>query len=305
MGKKQHKNQVKVQIPEYRTIREIVVKGTAAGGNKKQFMFLDKNKETQEINYNQTWKLISTLGTYIFSKGLKKGAKIALVSENVIEWAFAYYAILVGGNVCVPMDAKLPNEDLEDQLVRCGCDALIYSDKFADLAESVKGNSAITIKEYLPMDKFEEYYAAGEALIANGDDSFDKVEIEPDDLACICYTSGTTGKSKGVMLTHRNIASDCTSSCRVLTGRHAIAFLPLHHTLSWVSALYATYIVVEWGYLCDSLKDIQKDIVNIKPYNFTAFRLLLKRYTIKSGKPHAKWARKNCSKRALKSAISS
>lgn len=300
MGKKQHKNQVKVEIPEYRTIREIVVKGTAAGGNKKQFMFLDKNKEMQEINYNQTWKLISTLGTYFFSKGLKKGAKIALISENVIEWAFAYYAILVGGNVCVPMDAKLPNEDLEDQLVRCGCDALIYSDKFADLAESVKGNSAITIKEYFPMDKFEEYYAAGEALIANGDDSFDKVEIKPDDLACICYTSGTTGKSKGVMLTHRNIASDCTSSCRVLTGRHAIAFLPLHHTLSWVSALYATYIVVEWGYLCDSLKDIQKDIVNIKPYNFTGVPLVVETIYDKIWKTARKMGKEELLKKGLK-----
>lgn len=300
MGKKQHKNQVKVEIPEYRTIREIVVKGTAAGGNKKQFMFLDKNKEMQEINYNQTWKIISTLGTYFFSKGLKKGAKIALISENVIEWAFAYYAILVGGNVCVPMDAKLPNEDLEDQLVRCGCDALIYSDKFADLAESVKGNSAITIKEYFPMDKFEEYYAAGEALIANGDDSFDKVEIKPDDLACICYTSGTTGKSKGVMLTHRNIASDCTSSCRVLTGRHAIAFLPLHHTLSWVSALYATYIVVEWGYLCDSLKDIQKDIVNIKPYNFTGVPLVVETVYDKIWKTARKMGKEELLKKGLK-----
>lgn len=300
MKKKMHKNEVKVVIPEYETIREIVVKGTAAGGDRKQFMFLDKNKEMKEINYNQTWKLISSLGTYFFSKGLKGGKKIALISENVIEWAFAYYAILVGGNVCVPMDAKLSHDDLEDQLIRCDCDGIVYSGKFAGFAESLKSNSAINTKEYFCMDNFEEYYAEGEKLIAGGDDSFEKVEINPDDLACICYTSGTTGKSKGVMLTHRNIASNCSASCRVLTGRHAIAFLPLHHTLSWVSALYATYIVTEWGYLCDSLKDIQKDIVKIKPYNFTGVPLVVETIYDKVWKTARKMGKEELLKKGLK-----
>ena len=295
-----HKNEVKVVIPEYETIREIVVKGTAAGGDRKQFMFLDKNKEMKEINYNQTWKLISYLGTYFFSKGLKGGKKIALISENVIEWAFAYYAILVGGNVCVPMDAKLSHDDLEDQLIRCDCDGIVYSGKFAGFAESLKSNPAINTKEYFCMDNFEEYYAEGEKLIAGGDDSFEKVEINPDDLACICYTSGTTGKSKGVMLTHRNIASNCSASCRVLTGRHAIAFLPLHHTLSWVSALYATYIVTEWGYLCDSLKDIQKDIVKIKPYNFTGVPLVVETIYDKVWKTARKMGKEDLLKKGLK-----
>lgn len=300
MKKKMHKNEVKVVIPEYETIREIVVKGTAAGGDRKQFMFLDKNKEMKEINYNQTWKLISYLGTYFFSKGLKGGKKIALISENVIEWAFAYYAILVGGNVCVPMDAKLSHDDLEDQLIRCDCDGIVYSGKFAGFAESLKSNPAINTKEYFCMDNFEEYYAEGEKLIAGGDDSFEKVEINPDDLACICYTSGTTGKSKGVMLTHRNIASNCSASCRVLTGRHAIAFLPLHHTLSWVSALYATYIVTEWGYLCDSLKDIQKDIVKIKPYNFTGVPLVVETIYDKVWKTARKMGKEDLLKKGLK-----
>ena len=300
MKKKMHKNEVKVVIPEYETIREIVVKGTAAGGDRKQFMFLDKNKEMKEINYNQTWKLISSLGTYFFSKGLKGGKKIALISENVIEWAVAYYAILVGGNVCVPMDAKLSHDDLEDQLIRCDCDGIVYSGKFAGFAESLKSNPAINTKEYFCMDNFEEYYAEGEKLIAGGDDSFEKVEINPDDLACICYTSGTTGKSKGVMLTHRNIASNCSASCRVLTGRHAIAFLPLHHTLSWVSALYATYIVTEWGYLCDSLKDIQKDIVKIKPYNFTGVPLVVETIYDKVWKTARKMGKEELLKKGLK-----
>lgn len=300
MKNKTHKNQVKVTIPEYQTIREIIVKGTAAGGDKKQFMFLDKNKELKEVNYNQTWDNMSRLGTYFFSKGLKNGKKIAIISDNIIEWAFAYYAILVGGNVCVPMDAKLNDDDLEDQIIRCGCEGLVYSPRFADFAESLKGKAGVPEMEYFSTDNFDEYYAAGAELIKNGDDSFDKVEIKPDDLACICYTSGTTGKSKGVMLTHRNVASDCTSSCRVLTGRHAIAFLPLHHTLSWVSALYATYIVTEWGYLCNSLMDIQKDIVKFQPYNFTGVPLVVETIYDKIWKTARKMGKEELLKKGLK-----
>ena len=255
MMNKKHKNAVKVEIPEYQTIREIVFEGTARGGNNKQFMFLDRNKQLQECNYNETFYRIRTLSTYFYSKGLKNGKKIAIVSENLIDWGFAYYAIIVGGNVCVPMDAKLSYEDIEDQIIRCDCDAVVYSKKFSKFVEQIKANSEVPQMEYFFMDDFDTYYAEGEKMIEAGDDTFDTIEIKPDDLAAIVFTSGTTGKSKGVMLTHKNVASNCSASLRVLTGRHAIAFLPLHHTLSWVSGLYATYIVSEWGYLCDSLKD--------------------------------------------------
>ena len=140
---KNHKNAVKVEIPEYQTVREIIFEGTARGGNNKQFMYLDREKKLQEINYNQTFWRIRTLSTYFYSKGLMNGKKIAIVSENNADWAFAYYAIIVGGNVCVPMDAKLTYEDIEDQIIRCDCDAVVYSKKFAKFVESKLQNSTI------------------------------------------------------------------------------------------------------------------------------------------------------------------
>lgn len=300
MAKKVHKNAVKVEIPEYQTIREIVFEGTARGGDNKQFMFLDRKKQLQEINYNQTFYRIRTLSTYFYSKGLRGGKKIAIVSENIIDWGFAYYAIIVGGNVCVPMDAKLSYEDIEDQIIRCDCEAVVYSKKFEKFAEQIKANPAVQEMEYFFMDEFDTYYAEGEKMIEAGDDLFDKIEIKPDDLAAIVFTSGTTGKSKGVMLTHKNVASNCSASLRVLTGRHAIAFLPLHHTLSWVSALYATYIVSEWGYLCDSLKDIQRDIKKFQPYNFTGVPLVVETVYERIWKTARKMGKEELLKKGIK-----
>jgi long-subunit acyl-CoA synthetase (AMP-forming) len=71
------------------------------------------------------------------------GKKIAIVSENNADWAFAYYAIIVGGNVCVPMDAKITYDDIADQLIRCDCDAVVYSKSYTakELATAFAGLS--------------------------------------------------------------------------------------------------------------------------------------------------------------------
>ena len=89
--KKIHKNAVTVEIPEYETLKEIVVKGTQVGGDKRQFMFV-KNGVDHERNYNQTWREICGFGTYLYSLGFKNHEKIAIIGENCFEWMIAYYS---------------------------------------------------------------------------------------------------------------------------------------------------------------------------------------------------------------------
>ncbi|MBQ4626338.1 MAG: acyl--CoA ligase, partial [Clostridia bacterium] len=223
---KNHKNAVKVNIPEYHTLKEIIVTGTQRGGDKRMVMFLDKNKNMCEKNYNEMWRDICGLGTYFKSLGLVDHKKIAIIGENVIGWVVAYYATLCGGNITVPMDCKLPADDLADQLIRCDCDALVYTSKFAPMVEEFKKDEKMPVKFWFCTDDFDEYYKEGWEIYDGGDKSYEDIEVKPEDLACIVYTSGTTGKSKGVMLTHKNIASNCSSSCRCLSGKHVIGFLP-------------------------------------------------------------------------------
>ncbi len=279
-------------IPDYETLKQIIVEGTQRGGDLRQYGFLDKNRKECVRTYNETWREICGIGPFFFSKGLKNGAKISIIAENSYEWMIAYYATLVGGNVTVPMDCKLPAEDLADQLIRCDCDALVYSHEFESLVELCKSMPEMPIKYYFPIDEFEEYKKIGWEIHDSGDTSFVDTEVKPEDLACIVFTSGTTGKSKGVMLTHKNVASNCSSSSRVLSGKHAIGFLPLNHTYAWVSALFATYIVTEWGYMCKSIRDIQKDLKKIKPYNFSGVPLVVETIYDKIWKTAEKSGRK-------------
>lgn len=298
--KKQNKNQGSKTIPDYGTLKEIIVSGTKRGGDKRMVMYLDKQKNMCEMNYNQMWRKICGLGTYFKSLGLVEHKKIAIIGENVIEWVIAYYATLCGGNIVVPMDYKLPAEDLADQLIRCGCDALVYTAKFSSMVEEFKKDVNMPVRDWFCVDDFDSFIENGLKIYDGGDKSFEDIEVKPDDLACISYTSGTTAKSKGVMLSHKNIASNCVSACRAHSGKHVIGFIPLNHTYAWVSALFATYIAVEWGYMCDSIMDIQKDLVKIKPYNFSAVPLVVETIYDKIWKTARKTGREEVLKKGLK-----
>ncbi len=288
--------------PEFETVKEIVVKGVKNGGDKRQYVFLDQHtKEECERSFNQTWAEIRAIGSLFFKRGLNGGKKIAIIGENCFEWMIVYYATLVGGNVTVPMDCKLPAEDLADQIIRCDCDALVYTKKFASMAEDFKNDSSIPEMQYFDISKdYGELLKEGNEVIASGDLSFENAEVKPEDLACIAYTSGTTAKSKGVMLTHKNIASNCSSACRAHTGRHAIGFLPLNHTYAWVSALFSSYILTEWGYLCDGIGNIQGDLKKYQPYNFSGVPLVVETIYDRIWKTAKKTGREDILKKGLK-----
>lgn len=288
-------------IPTYKTLKEIIVKGTEVGGDKKQYVFLDKNKNECIRSFNQTWDEMSALGTYFSMNGLNGKKKIAIIGENCFEWMIAYYATLIGGNITVPMDCKLPADDLADQLIRCGCDALIITDKFTQMAEDFKNDPAMPKMVYFNIStEYDKYLEEGRKALEAGDKSCVDAKVEPDDLACIVYTSGTTAKSKGVMLSHFNIASNCSASCRALSGRHAIGFLPLNHTYAWVSALFSSYIITQWGYICDGIGNIQGDLKKYEPYNFSGVPLVVETIYNRIWKTARKTGREDVLKKGIK-----
>lgn len=289
------------ESPTYQTVKEIIVKGAKKGGDKRQFVFLDKKKNECERSFNQTWNEIAAIGTFFYGRGLDGKKKIAIIGENCFEWMVIYYATLVGCNITVPMDCKLPEEDLADQLIRCGCDALVYTDKFIPMVENFKKYPEMPEMQYFNIsDDYAEFIKEGEAGLENGEKAFLEADVKPEDLACIAYTSGTTAKSKGVMLTHKNIASNCSSACRAHTGRHAIGFLPLNHTYAWVSALFSSYILTEWGYLCDGIGNIQGDLKKYQPYNFSGVPLVVETIYDRIWKTARKTGREDILKKGLK-----
>lgn len=261
-------------FPDVDTLKEIVLFGAEKGGDKKQYMFLDRNGKVQTKSFRQVFYDVHGLGQMLYSRGMK-GKKVAILSENSYYWVAAYFSVITGNMVAVPLDPKLSAPELAELMVRSGCDGIYYSKAFDKTIALMQRTPGIRLTEFIPLDAYDDLIREGYDALSAGAADYLEDEVLPDDLAFIVYTSGTTGKSKGVMLSQRNVASDVVASCRVMTGGHAIGFLPLHHTYSWVGALFSGCLLTEWGYICDSLKDIQKDILTYKPQNFSAVPLVV------------------------------
>ena len=290
---------VYAQFPELKTVKEIVCYGAEKGGDKKQFMYATADKVVHTKTFNDVFYDLTGLGQYLYKLGMR-GKKVAILSENSYNWIAAYYSIITGKMTAIPLDPKLPDDDIADILVRSQCDCVYYSDEFAPTVEFIKKSEGIAVTEYIRLDDTENLVELGHADLKAGAENYLNDEVLPDDLAFIVYTSGTTGKSKGVMLTQNNVASDCTSSCSAMIGGNAIGFLPLHHAFSWVGALFSSCLLSEWGYICASIKDIQKDMNEYHPQNFSAVPLAVETIYKKIWYTAKKSGREDILKKGLK-----
>ena len=259
-------------FPDMDTLKEIVLYGAKSGGDKRHLVFNNFAGEVQEKSFNETFYDEMGLGQYLYDCGMA-GKKVAILSENSYYWAICYYACGMSRLTCVPLDAKLPDADLTELMERSGCSAIIYTKEFSSAIKMMQASDKVVIKEYIKMEDFDEIVKKGHESLDAGNKSFLDEEVKADDLAFIVYTSGTTGKSKGVMLSHKNVCSNAIASARAMTGSNTIVILPFNHTFSWASALIASPLLSEWGYICKGLKDIQKDIVNYHPQHFSAVPL--------------------------------
>ncbi len=262
-------------IPDLKTVKEIILYGVEKGGNKKQFIYHDKRRVEHTTTFSETWLDVSRTAQYFYDCGMCGKKKIAILAENSYEWIVGYYATIISGNVSVPLDSKLDADDLAKQLMDCKCDAIITETEFKSVLTDIYSVEGMHQMTEFNLDSFKDYYEKGKESIEKGNTQGIDAEVKADELACLVYTSGTTGRSKGVMLSHKNLTADALASCRVLSGRHAIGFLPLNHTYSWVSALFSGYLLSEYGYICCSVKNIAGDLKAYHPYNFSGVPLVV------------------------------
>lgn len=261
-------------FPEMHTVKEIVLYGAQHGADKKQYMFENFDGEVETKTFRQVHHDVHGFGQMLYTRGLR-GKKVAILSENSYYWIAVYYAIITGKMTAIPLDPKLHDDDLTELMARSACDAIVYSKAYANAIARMQADETVALTQYIPIEDFYALVQQGHDALASGAEDYLADEVLPDDLAFIVYTSGTTGKSKGVMLSQNNVASDATAAVRVMTGGHAIGFLPLHHTFSWVGALFTGCLLTNWGYICTSVKDIQKDLKVYKPQNFSAVPLVV------------------------------
>lgn len=260
-------SRIKKNYPHYKTIDadvvyDIIEYSTQKFSERQCFQIPVPGKDDRFVTYKEFSEDIEGLGTYLLSKGYSK-KKIAIIGENSYEWLLVYFAVLGSGNTAVPIDRDLPVEDILYNVTNSESKAIFFSTVYKDVPEKLKELES-GLEEYFSMADIYDMIAEGRKLIEAGDNSFKNADVKPDDLAAIVYTSGTTGKSKGVMLTQGNIASNAISACRNVDGEGCgVLALPLHHTFGMVANVLAPLIFGARIYMTTSLRNIQSDMVKI------------------------------------------
>ena len=260
-------------IPEVDTLRGLIRYGEENGG--KHTIFYTGRQNDEPVSFIEAGGRIRAIGSFLLERGYT-GRSIALLGENSTEWCLAYFGITNSGNVAVPLDKELPQEELAELVRHCDCAAIFYSEKFkktVDYFDSLGGATAEIA--HFPLSALDGYIAEGERLLTQGSTAFDDVCVTPDTLACIVYTSGTSGKSKGVMLTHGNLASDVVATCKCVTARNTQIFLPMNHTFSWASAMFAAFLYSVDAHISPNMKRVVKDLNRNKPQNISAVPLMV------------------------------
>ena len=244
-------------------------------GNKVVFSYFGKGRKLKDMTYAQLADLVHDIAAGLTAKGYA-GKRIAIIGETSPQWVASYLAILAIGGVAIPMDKELDIEVIGEFLERVDAEGIIYSatfnGKFAAAQESHKSLSI-----FLPIHpdenelqqkgvvRFSELVKLGAEEVKNGY-TYPPV-TNREGLAEMLFTSGTTGTSKCVMLSQKNVFSVVTSAAATVDFNPndvIVSLLPIHHTYELACMLAA----MDYGvHICinDSLTHVLKNFKLFKP----------------------------------------
>lgn len=265
--------------------RELVNRYTSLYSDKVAFEYKENpnSKEHIKISYSQFANDIKSLGTALLNLGFEK-KRIAIIAPNRYEWCVSYLAITTSNMVVVPLDKSLPNNEIEDLIIRSKVEAVIFDSKYSDIFSKILEEKKSNLTTYICMDDSDKFTTLsslifkGQSLINNGDTKYDNVKIDNKEMSIMLFTSGTTSISKAVALSQSNICEDIYALAQMTDIRKEdtfLSFLPLHHTFeSTCTFLYGTFSGITVAF-CDGIKYIQKNLAEFKVTGFVCVPLML------------------------------
>ena len=237
---KEKKLKTYFEAKEFKNIKDIIY--NSAKVFKEQIAFVIKHKDGDNIEYeNVTYKRlledINRLGAAFYAMKLK-AKRIAVIGRNRYEWVLAHLTNLLGGIVSVPLDKDLEYNELESSLIRSEADCIVFDEKYIEKIKSIKQENKTKLTQYVCMEDIDgfnsitELLTFGQKILDSGNQDYINCKIDENAMSILLFTSGTTDKSKAVMLSQRNIASNIYGLQLVEDIRSTdtnIAFLPFHH----------------------------------------------------------------------------
>lgn len=274
-------------VVTFRTLTELYqnLADKYIGTNKTIFGFKpDPNGDYQEISWEQFSEDVNGITAYLTDCGIKKGDRVAILSENRYEWAVVDIASQMLGAVNVSLYATLPANQCEYILQDSGAKVFFVSTgiqlkKATEVFENCKEldhiiafdeaqNASLMKKSFVL--RWKDVLTDGKNAYERHQETINKAakSITPEDTATLIYTSGTTGQPKGVILTHNNIVSNVEAAHKVIditdTDR-TLSFLPLCHSFERTAGYYAILAAGAEIFYAESVDTVAKNLTEARP----------------------------------------
>ena len=247
-----------------RTLRDIIRHGAEAYGSQTAFRYKVK-KEIVDRTYLDVDRDSMAVSRMVESMGME-GKHIALIGTTTYQWIMSYFGIVGSGSVAVPIDAQLPADAVCELLERADVEMLVFDEIRRDVAEAVK-EKCPSVRYILSMQAEEaaDGVQSLSMLTALHAGEYEK-ELDGGQLATILFTSGTTGKSKGVMLSHRNLVDNAVClDMKIPAGTISMTLLPINHvyclTMDIIKGLHIGLVIC----INDSIMHVQRNMKLFKP----------------------------------------
>ena len=258
---------------DLKTVNDVFVRAVDSD-NPRVMLWRDSQGAWQPIASKDLYLKVRTVAAALQSWGITPGDRVGIISENRWEWAVVDFATLAIGAVDVPIYPTLNAEQSAFMLRDSGARILVVSTR-AQHEKIAAVRHETVLERIIIMDdeslseaiRFSDLPAANQSAQSDTEFRAQLLSVRPETLATIIYTSGTTGNSKGVELTHGNIASNIPPSTGPFAwdkGKRCISFLPLSHITARALdyTMFAFYATIAY---CPSFDLLAKTIQEVKP----------------------------------------
>lgn len=269
------------------SLRDLYSKHAAICGDKVVFRYYAKDGNIDTLTYSQFKTKTDRLAAGLDDLGLA-GKRVAIIGETSPEYFITYLAVVSNGGVIIPLDKELVVDEISGFLNTSKADALVFSRSFNKKFEAFSQN-AENIEYFIPMDPdtfdfsdnskvvpFQNVIEKGQIKLSTRGYKLPE-NLDKEKMSVMLFTSGTTGSSKCVMLSEKNIVSCINAACSAVDFAPddvLLSVLPIHHTYESTCMLAAMNYSIE---ICinDSIKNVLKNLQLFKPTGITLVPLFL------------------------------
>ena len=239
-------------------LKDLILTKASDSPDKIAFVYPCETGEMRKT-YHDVKEDINAFGTWMYKNKIKD-KHVAIIGKNSYEWLVAFLACVNGGNVAVAIDKSLPANEISELLKLADVDYALVTDQYVEKVDTK------LVKKVFDLGTFDTILYEGRKLLRDRNNDFLTYQIIPEKTAAILFTSGTSGKSKGVELTNHNIAFELNRTCQLYKpSGNVLAILPFHHAFGLIVGIFMAVNYEEPIYINKSPKYVKKNLQDFKP----------------------------------------